>query len=174
MPRLTEEEKGIFHMATKQEKLQRMIRVYRSETGEKEVDMHKVAAFLKAKGWRLPMPPDPLEMLAKELSAAAREEIRYDKKTHRPYRANHAFRVVQGGQQMHLWLDIDDYAPRPKMIKSLVNRREQMVGDGLQLTLDQDHWNSIHPDEEPINLPMDLTVDIEWRKNAPGEDQKAS
>jgi hypothetical protein len=75
---------------------------------------------------------------------------------------------------MHLWLDIDDYAPRPKMIKSLVNRREQMVGDGLQLTLDQDHWNSIHPDEEPINLPMDLTDDIGWRKNAPGEDQKAS
>jgi hypothetical protein len=36
-----------------------------------------------------------------------------------------------------------------------------------------DHWNSIHPDEEPIQIPMDLTLDIEWRKNAPDEDGKA-
>ena len=58
------------------------------------------------------------------------------------------------------------------MLKSLVNRREQMVGDGLQLKFDEDHWNSIHPDEEPINLPMDFTMDIEWRKNTPDEDEE--
>ncbi len=51
-------------------------------------------------------------------------------------------------------------------------RRELMVGDGLQITYDQDHWNSIHPNEEPITLPMDFTDDIEWRKNGP--DEKAS
>jgi len=53
---------------------------------------------------------------------------------------------------------------------SLVNRREQMVSDGLMLTYDQDHWNSAHPTEEPIQLPMDLTFDIELRKNAPTEE----
>ena len=47
-----------------------------------------------------------------------------------------------------------------------------MIGDGLQLTLDMEHWNSANPKEEPIVLPMDLTDDIEWRKNAP--DEKAS
>ncbi len=73
-----------------------------------------------------------------------------------------------------VWIDIDE-APRPKILKSLINRREQMVGDGLQLTLDQDHWNNVNPKDEPINIPMDLTEDIEWRKNAPDEDdQKAA
>ena len=37
-----------------------------------------------------------------------------------------------------------------------------------------DHWNSIHPNEEPIQIPMDLTDYIEWRKNAPDESPKAS
>ena len=60
------------------------------------------------------------------------------------------------------------------MHKSLVNRREQMVGDGLQLTLDADHWNLINPHEEPLHLPMDFTEDVEWRKNAPQEDREAS
>jgi len=49
-----------------------------------------------------------------------------------------------------------------------------MVGDGLQLTFDQEHWNRIHEGEEPIDLPMDLTFDIELRKNAPGEEEEAA
>jgi hypothetical protein len=57
------------------------------------------------------------------------------------------------------------------MVKSLIARREQMVGDGYQLTLDADHWNGIHSDEKPIIIPMDFTDDVEWRKNAP-EDKK--
>lgn len=91
----------------------------------------------------------------------------------KPYRANHAYPRTVDNQQVFYWLDIDDpKTPRHKMLKSAVNRREQMVGDGLQLTLDLDHWNSIRPDLEPIKLDMDLTDDIEWRKNAP--DEKAS
>ena len=42
-----------------------------------------------------------------------------------------------------------------------------MVDDGYQLTLDLEHWNRINPDQEPIELPMDLIPDIEWRKNTP-------
>jgi hypothetical protein len=144
-------------------------------TGEKDVDMHKVVAFAVRRNLdRLPAPQDPLERLAKEYSAAAREEIRYDNETRRPYRANHCFSVVENGKQMHLWLDIDDDAPRHKMVKARNGRREQMIGDGLQLTLDLEHWNRINPTEEPITADMDLTDEIEWRKNAPNEDEKAS
>ena len=160
-------------MATKRRQMQNLIRYYKDETGEKEIDMHKVAAYAAKKGWPLPRPVDPLDMLAKQFSSAAREETRYDKKTGRPYRANHAVNTFQGGQQLTLWIDIDE-APRKPMLKSLINRREQMVGDGLQLTLDADHWNSIHSDEGPITLPMDFTDDIEWRKNAPSEDGVAA
>ena len=51
------------------------------------------------------------------------------------------------------------------MWKSTVNRREQMVSDGYNLlTLDLDHWKSINPDVEPIQLPIDFTLDVEIRK----------
>ena len=51
-----------------------------------------------------------------------------------------------------------------------------MVGDTLQLDLDAEHWNNIHPEEQPIQLPLDFTDDVEWRKNAPDEEasEKAS
>lgn len=155
-------------MATKHQEMQRLIRLYKDETGKTEINMRDVAKYAAAKGWPLPAPVDPLDRLAREFSQAAREEIRYDKITKRPYRANHAITITQGQDQLHLWIDIDE-ARRGPMVKSLVQRREQMVGDGLQLTLDAEHWNRIHSDEEPINLPMDLTDDIQWRKNAPEE-----
>jgi len=121
----------------------------------------------------LPRPADPLDRLAKEFSDAARQEIKYDNKTGKPYRVNHAILQKQGNTQLHLWIDIDE-APRKNMLKSLIMRREQMVGDGLQISYDQDHWNSIHPNEEQINLPMDFTDDIMRRKNDPEEIKKAS
>jgi hypothetical protein len=52
--------------------------------------------------------------------------------------------------------------------------RQQMVGDGLQLTLDAMYWSGINPNEEPIVLPMDLGPDIEWRLNAPDDDEEAA
>jgi hypothetical protein len=154
-------------MANKQQLRQRMLHLYRKETGIKEVDMKELAKFALAKGWKVPAPISPLERLAKEFAQAAREEIRHDKKTGKPYRANHAVEVKQGH---FFWVDIDE-APRAPMVKSLIARREQMVGDGYQLTLDADHWNGIHSDEKPIIIPMDFTDDVEWRKNAP-EDKK--
>jgi len=162
-------------MSTKHERMQKMIRYYKRQTGKHEVDMHDVAKFAVQKGWTLPKPPDPLDLLASQFSQAAREEIKVDKKTGRPYRVNHAYPRMLNNQQVFFWLDIDDpKTPRPKMLKSAVNRREQMVGDGLQLTLDLDHWNSIHPKQEPNMLDMDLTDDIKWRKAVPGEKEEVA
>ena len=158
---------------TKKRDMQRLIRHYKLESGVQEVDMHEVAKYARKMGWPLPKPKDPLDLLARDFAQAAREEIRHDKTTGRPYRANHALQVWQGGTQLTLWIDIDE-APRKPMLKSLINRREQMVGDGLQLTLDADHWNSLHSDEEPIVLPLDFTDDVEWRKNSPDSETKAA
>jgi hypothetical protein len=158
-------------MSTKHQEMQRLIRHYKDVTGKTEINMHEVAQFAVDKGWPLPRPIAAIDRLAKEFSQAAREEIRYDKKSGKPYRANHAVTTTQGSAQMTLWLDIDE-APRVRILKSLVQRREQMVGDGLQLTLDAMHWNGIHPSEEPINLPLDFTDDVEWRINAPDEEEK--
>ena len=160
-------------MNSKIKKMQNFMRYFKEETGKKEIQMHDVAGFALKKGWKLPPAISGLDRLAREFSRAAREEIRKDNKTGRPYRANHAYMVKQGNKQLTFWIDIDE-ADRKPMVKSVYLRREQMVGDGLQLSLDLDHWNSIHPDEEPIAVELDLTDDVEWRKNAPDEEKEAS
>jgi hypothetical protein len=161
-------------MATKPQELQRWIRQYRQESGIKEVDHHDLAVWLKAKGWPMPTPANPIDMLAKQISEAARQETRRDSATGRDYRAYHCFKVPQpNGTQLHLWVDIDE-ATRSQMWKSLINKREQMVGEAVRVADDQDHWNRINPSQEPINVPLDFGPDVEWSRNAPGEDEKAS
>lgn len=136
-----------------------LIRLYKSETGETEVDMHEVAKWSVDKGWPLPKPTNPFDRLAADFAQAARTELKIDELTQQPYRVNHAHQVGQ----TTFWIDIDE-APREPMKKSLFARREQMVDDGLQLTLDADHWNRIHSEEEPILIPLDFTDDVTWRK----------
>jgi hypothetical protein len=158
---------------SKRNEMQRLIRLYKDETGETQVDMKKVAQFAVNKGWPIPIPKDPIDILAKQFSTAAREEIKHDKSTGRPYRVNHALPYKQGHDVFYLWVDIDE-APRSQMHKSLTLRREQMVGDGLQLSYDADHWNSSHQNEDKIQLEMDLSFDIELRKNAADAEQEAA
>lgn len=158
-------------MATRHQELQKITRKYKDETGEKEVDTHKVAEYAKKLGWPMPKPKSPIDLLAREISGALREEIRTDKKTGKPYRANHAYQTNLFGETVTRWIDIDE-APRTPMLKSVVNRREQVVGDMVQLSLDVDHWNSINSKDEPIVVQTDFTEDVEWRKNAPEDDQK--
>ncbi len=150
-------------MASRNRELQTYIRMYKEETGEKEIDMHKVALFCQQKGYAMPVPPKPIDILIRQLSDAAREEVKIDLVLGTPYRVNHAFENPNG--QMS-WIDIDE-APRKLMKKSLFKRRDGMLADGLLLTFDADHWNRIHPEEEPIQVPMDFGPDIEWKKNAP-------
>jgi hypothetical protein len=147
---------------------------YMSETGEAEVDMQKVARWLiLTKGYKVPSPPSAVDLLAKQLAKQAREQTRQDAETGNPYRAYHAVTERQGEKQLTFWIDIDK-AKRKPMVKSLKQRREQMVGDGVQLSFDKDHWNRVHPEEEPIQIDFDFTDDIEWRKNAPKDNKKAS
>jgi hypothetical protein len=155
---------------SKRQDRQRFIRHYKDETGEREIDMRKVAEFAKSMGWKMPTPPSDIDLLAKQFTDAAHEERKYDKKTGKPYRVYHAIPVT-GQPSLFNYVDIDE-ANRKQMHMSSVNRREQMVSDGLNLTLDLDHWNSINPKEEPITLPMDLTLDIEIRKAADESDDE--
>ena len=159
---------------TKAKEIQTLSRRYKSETGVSEIEVHEFGRWLVRKGWPLPEPVSPEELLAKNITRALREEIRHDKVTGRPYRANHAYPVGVNRQgTLWAWIDMDE-APREPMRKSLQTRREQMVGDALQLSFDTDHWNAIHPDEQPIQIELDFTDDVEWRKNAPDENERAS
>lgn len=159
-------------MSTKNERMQRFILYWKEHTGETEVDMGKVADMALEMGWGPPKPPTSRDMLARQFKQAARAEIRHDEVTGQPYRAYHA--IPKGrksnGQLTFTWVDIDE-ARRSQMQVSLTMRREQMVNDGVQLRLDNEHWIRTHPDEEPIQLEFDLAPDIEWRLNSPREDE---
>ena len=153
---------------SKRQERQRFIRHYMEVTGEHEIDMHKVAELAKKMGWKMPIPPSDVDLLTKQFADDAQAERKYDKNTGKPYRVYHAL-PVSGQLNLFVYVDIDE-ATRNQMLKSAVNRREQMVSDGYNLTLDLDHWNSINPEKETIALPMDLTLDIEIRKAADDED----
>jgi hypothetical protein len=153
---------------SKRQERQRFIRHYKDVKGEQEIDMHKVAAYAKSVGWKMPTPPSDVDMLAKLLAEDAQAERRYDKQTGKPYRAYQAIPVPSGQLNLFVYVDTDE-ATRPQMVKSTMHRREQIVTDAYSLTLDLDHWHSIHPSEEQIELPLDLAFDVELRKAADDE-----
>ncbi len=67
------------------------------------------------------------------------------------------------------------FAPRQHMEKAFQQRREQIVGECVQLKTDVDVYNDINTHEEPIQLILDFTEDVEerliWR---PGNDEAAA
>jgi hypothetical protein len=156
---------------SKRQARQRLIRHYREVSGETEIDMHKVAAFAKGMGWKMPTPPSEVELLARQFADDAQAERKRDANTGKPYRVYHAIPAT-GQMNLFVYVDIDE-ATRNQMLKSAVNRREQMVSDGYNLTLDLDHWNSVNSEQEPISLPMDLGLDIEIRKASDDEEEAA-
>lgn len=160
-------------MSTKAQQMQSIIKKYREETGLESVDMHDVAKYAADMGWPLPAPKTALDRLSEQFSSAAREEIRHDEVTGHPYRANLAVTTWQGTQQLTLWTDID-VAPREIAHKSFQQRREQMVGDAVQLTFDVMHWNQVNEIADPIEMPMDFTEDVQWRINTPDDEKKSA
>jgi hypothetical protein len=160
-------------MPTKAQQMQNIMKMYRESTGKASIDMHEVAKYAVSKGWPLPKPKTALERLAEQFSSAAREEVRRDEVTGRPYRVNLAVTTWSGSEQLTLWTDID-VATRPVAHQSFKQRREQTVGDVLQLTFDVMHWNRVNEAAEPIVMPTDFTDDVNWRMNEPDEGQKAA
>ncbi|MDX1952548.1 MAG: hypothetical protein SFY81_10200 [Verrucomicrobiota bacterium] len=145
------------------------IEAWKKATGNVEIDMHEVVKYaVEELGWPLPEPVSPYEVLARHFSRKAREATRQDPKTGDHYRRFHAYPDGKGGQGV-LWIDIDE-APRNIMLKSTIMRREQVVGDMLQLELDLRHWNNVNPKEEPIVLVKDLTEDVAERLAGPNEE----
>lgn len=145
---------------------QRFIRHWMDETGESEVDMHAVARMAMKMGWKAPAPVTEEDRLAKLFKDAARQDIRHDRTTGRPYRGYHAVpKHSADGQMVFSYIDIDDPKTKPENFrKACVMRREQTVDDQLQLRLDQVHWNDSRPDEQQVEiLPADLEFDIELR-----------
>ena len=158
---------------SKDHERQQIIRLYRERHDEDAINMHDVVSFaVKELGYQLPPPLSREERAVREFSRSARAEHAIDEITKRPYRVNHALTREKDGVSMMFWIHIDQ-AKRSQMFASLTLRREQMVGDAMGLVYDADRWNRMHPNEEPIQMELDLRPDVEWRMNYPEEEAEA-
>ena len=107
--------------------------------------------------WELPA-ATALARCAEDISRAMREEYMTDAKGRR-VRVKHPATVKVYGEQMVLWDDMRT-ASRQHMRMSFQQRRQQIVGDCRQLKVDVDSYNDMKPDEEPIQMVFDFTMDL--------------
>lgn len=152
---------------TEKQEIQRLFRNYKKETNQQFVDAIEFSRWLESKGWTMPTPQDPVELLAKKVKDALRDETRRSAATGGEYKVNLSF-TPDSGQGSFL-IDVDE-APRHVVHKCLKQRREQTSGDVYQMVLIEDHWNATHPNEEAIHMPQDFALDVQIKKHNDGTD----
>ncbi len=129
--------------------------------GDGLLDPHAVAEWAYQCGLHKPSVRTVVDAIASDISQFFREEYRTNADGQR-YRAKHAVRFKRGDRTMSLWADMDDeHAPRDHFVRSFAQRRQQIVGDCYQLRMDVDVYNSKSPAMQPIQVPLDFTLDVE-------------
>lgn len=124
------------------------------------IDPREVAEWAYNKGLIKPNPKTVIDAIAADIAQVFREEYRTDS-VGRRYRAKHAVKKRVGEKTMSLWADMDDArAPRDHFIRSFSQRRQQIVGDCVQLKTDADVYNEKNPTEMPVQVPLDFTEDV--------------
>ena len=134
---------------------------YKVETGSKgPLDLHAVAEWAWRNGLHKPNAKTIIDVIAADISQIFREDYRTDKHGRR-YRAMHAATQKQGNRTLSLWADMDDpNAPHSHFVRSFSQRRQQIVGDCLQLKTDVDVYNDKRDPAVPIQIPLDFTHDV--------------
>lgn len=158
-------------MANYHQQMQAIFEAYQEEVSRDPADLKDVARWAIERGMWSPKPADIHARFAGDMADALRDEYRTDRAGRR-YRAKHAVRGSKNGRQGSFWADID-LAPRTHMEKAFAQRRQQVVGDCYQLRQDVDHFNSVHPDQPPVQLILDFTADVEEMLIADGIEDAA-
>jgi len=138
------------------------IKRYKAEVGDDGIiDPHDLAEWAYKHGLHKPNVKSIINIIASDIAKAFREEYRTDKYGRR-YRAKHAATRKCGNKTLSLWADMDDpNAPHEHFVKSFGQRRQQIVGDCHQLKTDIDVYNGTRCLEDPIQLILDFTLDVE-------------
>lgn len=150
-------------MSTKNERLQRIWHHYDAKEEHRPTGTREAVRWAVKEGL-IELPEyDPYDLLAAEMSNALRDEYKTDEKGRR-YRVNHAVRVTKGGVQQTFW-GVMGFAPHDHMERAFTQRREQIVGDNLQLKTDVDVYNDLNRGKRPeIQLVLDYTDDVAERQ----------
>lgn len=151
-------------MTMKNEQLQRAWHLFELENGHLPVSAREASIWAVERGLILLPDVDPYDVLADDMARALREEYATDIKGRR-YRVNHAVRVTRRGLQYTMWAMLPT-APRAHMQRAFIQRREQVVGDLVQLATDIEVYNDMNKEIEPIQLILDFTHDVEERRAA--------
>lgn len=147
---------------TYNEQLQRVWHDYEKEHGYLPARPRDAVIWGAMKGMIEVPTPDPYDKLAEDMSRALREEYGTDSLGRR-YRKNHAVRVAKSGVQHTFWA-ILGHAPREHMHKAFIQRREQIVGDCVQLAVDVEVYNDLNKEQPPIQMLFDFRDDVEERR----------
>lgn len=148
-------------MMSRSEQLQAVWRRYEAEHGYEPTGTRPVVDWAVNNGL-LELPHvNARDVLASQMSRALREETAVDAHG-REYRVNHAVRITRDGVQQTMW-GIFGYAPDAHMEGSFTLRREQIVGDCLQLRIDVEAYNDLDPTRTPYQLELNFREDVEER-----------
>lgn len=150
---------------TKNERLQKAWHHFDDDKGHRPTSARQAVDWAVSEGL-LELPDiDPREVLAEQMAQALRAEVKTDSKGRR-YRVNHAVRISKGGVQYTFW-GMLGYSPHDHMEKAFAQRREQIVGDCMQLKVDVDVYNDMNLGKVPtIQLVLDFSDDVAEREQA--------
>lgn len=144
-----------------QEELQCAFRAYQQAHGGEAHGTDVVCAWAVENGLLVLPAIDPLGVLSSSMAQALRNEFGTDPETGRRYRMNHARRVTRRGVQLGwVWAALET-APREHMQEAFQQRRRQIVTDCVQLRVDVDVYNARNRDQEPIQMVLDFTHDVD-------------
>jgi hypothetical protein len=150
-------------MSTKEERLQQIWHKYDANHKHKPTSARQAVNWAVSEGL-LELPEvDPYDVLAGQMSQALRDE--YETDSHgRRYRVNHAVRVSNAGVQYTFW-GMMGFASHDHMERAFAQRRDQIIGDNLQLKTDVDVYNDLNKGKRPpIQLVLDYTEDVAERQ----------
>lgn len=149
-------------MASYKEQLQKAWHAYEKEHGAVPATTRDAVQWGVERGMISIPDVDPFAKAAADMADALREEYATDAQGRR-YRVNHAVRVTKAGVQYTFWAMMTD-APREHMQKAFIQRREQIVGDCVQLATDVEVYNAMKSEQPPIPMLFDFRDDVEERR----------
>ncbi len=163
---------------TKTEKLQQAWHRYDSDNEHAPTSTRQATEWAVAAGL-IELPEiDPYDVLADQMAQALRAEIATDDKGRR-FRVNHAIRISKSGVQYTFWGTLG-YSPHEHMEKAFGQRRDQIIGDCVQLKTDVDVYNDMNRGKRPeIQLVLNFVEDVAEReaqkplKKKPGRSKAA-
>ena len=149
------------HKRSYSEQMQKIVSDYRDDGGTWPAPARDIARWaIHNKKWDRGE-STLVDMCAHDISRAMREEYHTDPQGRR-VRTKHAAKYPAPGTedgQLTLWHDIRN-APREFMERAFRGRRNQIVGDCVQLNTDVKSYNDNGSQVDPIPMLFDFTDDV--------------